>query len=550
MPLRLWRSQFQSPSVLEQLFEPRPPVGTSLVEGRVSSLTDEEQGEPISGQPFTTEALPIETQIMEDIQGQVPNTKNGLFAFLAEKMGTVDDDRIIHPELSTGEVPRLFSSLDYSRCEQGRVTSAVHAAGSTVGAAALVAGTTVGAGVLALPTATASAGFLPSTAALVMAWGYMTVSGLLIAELSMNRLAETGRPGSGVLDLFQSNLGKGLGSLGSAAYFFLHYAMMVAYIAQGGVNLDGLLSNIGLESLASSPGLGQMLFASTAASALFFSKPSLVEKANNAMVLGVIVTFLGIIGLGASSADFSQLVDPVNQHPEHIVDVFPISFLALVYQNVVPTIVTQLEGDRNKIIAAIVGGTAVPLLMFLAWNGVILGNLLAADPSAMASGVDPVALLQSTGHAGPLLSGLVSSFSSLALITSLIGFTYGLVDALTDVADIPSEGPSYEKWKPALFAGVFLPPLALSVANPDIFYDALEYGGAFGVSTLFLVLPPIVAWKVRYGEDTPLATKPMVPGGKIPLGSLWKAAATLIVEQGAKKLGVFDFIQEHLNFLS
>ena len=31
-----------------------------------------------------------------------------------------------------------------------------------------------------------------------------------------------------------------------------------------------------------------------------------------------------------------------------------------------------------------------------------------------------------------------------------------------------------------------------------------------------------------------------VPFGKIPLGSMWKAAATLIVEQGAEKLGVFE----------
>jgi tyrosine-specific transport protein len=33
-----------------------------------------------------------------------------------------------------------------------------------------------------------------------------------------------------------------------------------------------------------------------------------------------------------------------------------------------------------------------------------------------------------------------------------------------------------------------------------------------------------------------------VPFGKIPLASLYKASFTLIVEQGAEKLGVFDFL--------
>jgi hypothetical protein len=39
-----------------------------------------------------------------------------------------------------------------------------------------------------------------------------------------------------------------------------------------------------------------------------------------------------------------------------------------------------------------------------------------------------------------------------------------------------------------------------------------------------------------------------VPLGKLPLGSMWKAAGTLIVEQGADKLGVFDWF--HNQFLS
>lgn len=223
---------------------------------------------------------------------------------------------------------------------------------------------------------------------------------------------------------------------------------------------------------------------------------------------------------------------------------FPILFLSLVFQNVVPTVVTQLEADRKKITTAMIMGTSIPLLMFLAWNAIILGNV-ASIPGALDNGVSPISFLMNEGIGGGILSDLVGVFSELAVTTSLIGFIYGVIDALTDIAKLPTKGPDFERWKPALFAGTLVPPLLLSLGNPDIFYDALDYGGAFGVSTLFLVLPPLMVWKVRYSDEgKQLSVPPMVPFGKIPLGSLWKAAGTLILEQGAEKLGIFEFIQK------
>lgn len=431
---------------------------------------------------------------------------------LIRSIGEIDDDRIIHSELTTGEVPRLFSSLKYNKAEDGKVT-AEHNAGSVVGATALVAGTTIGAGVLALPTATAAAGFLPSSAALGIAWVYMTMSGLLIAELTMNRIGTSGRPGLGLLELYKNSLGGNLARVGSGAYFFLHYAIMVAYIAHGGSNLDGFLTSMGLDNLASIPGMGQILFAGTCGAVLYAASSEMVEKINNVLVFGVVASFLGIVGLGSFTADFSTLIDPSLQHPEQVVNCFPILFLSLVYQNVVPTVVSQLEGDRSKITNSIIAGTSIPFLMFLAFNGVILANVLG-NGAEFEVGVDPVSLLQNS-ESGGIIGNLVGSFSSLAVVTSLIGFVYGLLNAWTDTLNIPAESKEFDKWKIALYGLVFLPPVAMSVANPDIFYSALDYAGAFGVSTLFLVLPPLMVWRERYGEEKPpLATKPMGKSGR------------------------------------
>lgn len=159
---------------------------------------------------------------------------------------------------------------------------------------------------------------------------------------------------------------------------------------------------------------------------------------------------------------------------------------------------------------------------------------------------DPVAFLPSDNSSGEVLSTLVGCFSELALITSLIGFVYGLLSALTDVFGLAIDGPGFQKWKPVLFTGVFLPPLVLSATNNEIFYKALDYGGAFGVSTLFLLLPPIMVWKSRYNEDSPLLTKPLVGFGKFPLATMMGAAGALLIQQAIQKFGVLSFVQDLL----
>jgi len=463
---------------------------------------------------------------------------SGFMSSVAEKIGQVDESRIAFPEYDSGEVTRMFSALEYSKSEQG--VRAMHSSGSVLGAASLVGGTMVGAGILALPQATAPAGFLPSTVAMGVGWVYMTMSGLLIAELCINRLAQSGKPGQGMLDLYEETLGASWGKVGSLAYFFLHYALMVAYIAQGGANVGLALTNLGLP-VGEIPEIGPVLFATVCCFGLYTASPSMTEKVNNLLVLMLGSAFVGIVGMGATTVDTASLISMSNQHPENVAGAFPIIFLSLVYQNIVPTVVNQLEGDRGKITQAILIGTSIPTLMFLAWNAVVLGNVQGAD----LSNIDPVSLLQGVQGANPLLGTLLTTFSSLAVVTSLIGFVYGLLDALTDVLDLPREGRSYEEWKAPLFGLVFVPPLVLALSDPGIFFTALDYGGAFGVSTLFLVLPPFMVWGQRYGDSSePLATRPMVPFGKLTLGSMWKAAGTLILEQGAEKLGVFDRIHD------
>lgn len=70
-----------------------------------------------------------------------------------------------------------------------------------------------------------------------------------------------------------------------------------------------------------------------------------------------------------------------------------------------------------------------------------------------------------------------------------------------------------------LYGAILLPPLAVAVTDPDIFFAALDTAGTFGISLLCGVLPAAMAWQQRYGAgaDGKIATLPLVPGGKATL---------------------------------
>jgi tyrosine-specific transport protein len=121
---------------------------------------------------------------------------------------------------SEGDDPRLFSNLS------GDLR---HEPGSVWGAAALVSGTAVGAGILAIPAVTAPAGFVAGSAAMTAAAAWSVLSGLLVAEVSVNTMCELGT-GRGVSlgSMARRTLGPAGAVAVSVVYAVLHYSLLVA----------------------------------------------------------------------------------------------------------------------------------------------------------------------------------------------------------------------------------------------------------------------------------------------------------------------------------
>uniref|UniRef100_A0A1D1XRZ4 Tyrosine-specific transport protein n=1 Tax=Anthurium amnicola TaxID=1678845 RepID=A0A1D1XRZ4_9ARAE len=400
-----------------------------------------------------------------------------------------------NPRCSTGgdpapEFERLFSNLNQAtlKREPGSVTSAVF----------LVAGTTVGAGILAIPAVTQEAGFLASAVTCIFCWIYMVLTGLLIAEVNVNTMCELGSGGVSLVSMAMRTLGKVGVQVACGSYIFIHYALLVAYVARSS---DILTNFLGIPLWESAT-----LFSLVFGSICYFGSQRFIGVTNGILVFGIIASFTALVGAAGGDLKLDSLLQAnFGAVPQSI----PIIVLSFVYQNVVPVLCTNLEGNLSKIRTSIILGTAVPLILFIIWDAVILGTISNVEMNGNKI-ADPLEYLRSnSGIAGPI----VEVFSFLAIATSYIGFVLGLSDFLSDLLKLPT-GQS----KPLPYLLTLFPPLVLALLDPEIFFKALDFAGTYGVLVLFGVIPAAMSWSERYsGTSQSPMLPPLVPGGRFTL---------------------------------
>lgn len=419
-------------------------------------------------------------------------------------------------KLDSQEETRLFSNLVLDR---GRLT---HQPGSILGSTALVAGTTVGAGILALPAVTLPSGVIPSTVLLIAVWLYALVSGLLIAEVSLSAMRSLGRESLGLLPMIESTLGLAGARIAGGAYLFLHYALLVAYIAQGGEILVSAAEQ--LFDVQNVPAwVGTTSFTLVFGGIMYFGRERLVEKLNSAFVAIVIASFLGLLLFGFGQVKGSGLLF---QNWSALPNAVPVMLVALFYHNVIPVVALQLEGDARLIRSSIFVGSAIPLIMFLAWNAVVLGSVSPALVQGVSNGrtvFDPLQILRDNGT-GEWLGVLVSVFSEFAIVTSFIGFVYGLLDLFKSISFVAPNELSLRK----AYSLILFPPMSMSAVNPSIFFTALDYAGTFSISILGGIIPALMSWKQRQSNSE---HQPLVGGGKVTLIVMIGVASAVIVKQ-------------------
>ena len=394
-----------------------------------------------------------------------------------------------------------------------------------INAIALIAGTTVGAGILALPSISKETGFLYSSLGLVGSYIFMLVTGLFIAEVNCNLMASKDRQQAargeaesiGVLSMATQTLGNGVGTASGLIYVFMHYALLVAYISQGGKILS--------EALSLSPLAGMSAFTAAIGGTLAFAPKEVVARMNNAFVVVVLSSFLLLVVCGTQSiTNLSSLFE--KNDLAALWSIIPVMLVALVYHNVVPSVSAQLKYNKKKITKAITIGSLIPLGMFVLWNFVILGI------GASQNGAD----IESIPQSSTIMPTAISVFSESAIITSFIGFVIGLLSFFNDLfasskADKSEQKQQYlsaEAKSKLIYALTLMPPFILALLNPDIFLQALDVSGTYGISILFGALPAAMVMKLRGDNKGNERYETFVGGGAaVPVLVLFLTAAVI-----------------------
>ena len=392
--------------------------------------------------------------------------------------------------------------------------------GTVLGAVALLTGSTVGAGILALPETVAPAGIGPSSAVLVACWGLLVCEALLLAEVNVAIMRERdeyrlvhGRGHSPVTISLTEMAGRTLGEVGAtcttATYLFLSMTLLVAYIAKAGeIISSGLPGEV-------APELAAAAFVAGMGALMTVGGVKLADKMNQVLTLLLLWLFGLLVVGGAAQVDWPA-VDWAGDWTAAPGTV-PVVFLALVYHDLLPVICSYLAGDMKKINRAIVVGSGIPLLMFLSWDAVALGMA----GGAAGQGGDPLSALMGSG--GDAVALIVGGFSFCAIVTSFIGSAIGMSEFVQ---------PRLENWagesgllprlnaavrsndsttstssaltsryrllcRGATYVSIMALPAAVALTNPGIFLPAANFAGAYGMTTMFGILPPVMALSMR-----------------------------------------------------
>eukprot|EP01023_Acetabularia_acetabulum_P018374 TRINITY_DN19280_c1_g1_i1.p2 TRINITY_DN19280_c1_g1~~TRINITY_DN19280_c1_g1_i1.p2 ORF type:complete len:301 (+),score=63.97 TRINITY_DN19280_c1_g1_i1:133-903(+) len=243
----------------------------------------------------------------------------------------------------------------------------------------------------------------------------------------------------------------------------------------------------------------------------------------NTLCLGIAVAaFLFLLYIGGGAIKFSSLLA---RNWSASVATLPIMVVAFCYHNMVPSLLNYV-GNARDAVYAVVGGSAIPLFMYISWEVVILGALKQGGGVQKLTGDKIVAGMRAV--AGEWATKALNCFSLFAIVTSFLGVTMGCVDFIQDLMGDNDNDQMSSKLKSITIT--LLPALVIALSAPSVFYAAMEFSGTLRM-VLFGVIPVLMVWRGRQQINN----KQFLPGGKPLLAFLLLVAVSMIVvEMGGK----------------
>lgn len=343
----------------------------------------------------------------------------------------------------------------------------------------LVAGTTVGAGMLGIPLLTSKAGFWPGVGITLCAWAVLMLTGILFLEATLWMPI-----GSNLLSMSRQFLGKKGRIFAGSMFIFLYFCLLVAYYAAGAPILGHAIE--ALLGISFKSPWNYLLFGLIFGSIVGLGA-KWIDRANLILIGGLVCTYFLLMAFGFPKVDPNKFI--FANWPQAVF-ALPILFSAFGYHNIIPSLVTYFGKEKRAIRLSILLGTVISLVVYLIWQWIVLGIIPREKiAEALAQGRPVTAALQSvTGDVSIFLIGQIFAF--FALITSLLGVAFSVVDFLADGLKIKRSGKS----RLFLTGMTFFPPLILALVYPTIFDDALGIAGGIGEAILNGLIPIALVW--------------------------------------------------------
>lgn len=386
--------------------------------------------------------------------------------------------------------------------------------GSVLGGILLIAGCCIGAGMLGLPILSAQTGFYPSLSMFILCWLFMVTTGLLLLEVNLWYSGEVN-----IITMAGKTLGRSGQSIAWFVFLFLFYSLMVAYIAASGSLITGFVKQ--WTDLDVHHSIGCLVFTLLFGVVLYVGTGA-VDWFNRLLMIGLVITYVCLVVMGASHVD-AKLLEHHNWNA--VTNVIPVVIVSFGYHNLVPSLTTYFHRDVVSLKKVILIGSAIPLIIYVVWEWLILGIVPLTDfKEALDQGEIATEALKNAVGASWILD-VAQAFAFFAIVTSFVGVALSFVDFLADGLKIKKT----PQGKILLIALALAPPLICALMYPTIFLTALNIAGGYGAVILFGILPALMVWKGRYVQH--LGLPQLVPGGKPVLVAIIAFAVWVITLQ-------------------
>lgn len=386
--------------------------------------------------------------------------------------------------------------------------------GSLIGGILLVAGCCIGAGMLGLPVLSGQAGFTPSVFMFSVCWLYMLCTGLLLLEVNLWYGGEVS-----IVTMASRTLGRPGKIISWLVYLFLFYSLMVAYVAASGSLITDFIGET--TGVVFHSNVGSLLFCALFGLLLYLGTGA-VDWFNRFLMLGLVVSYVTLVVVGAPRVNSEFLA---HHDWSAATWVIPAVIISFGFHNLVPSLTTYFHGEVRPLKWTIIIGSAVPLVVYLIWEWIILGIVpFQGFKEAIDQGEIATEALKNAVGASWIVD-VTQGFAFFAIVTSFLSVALGFVDFLADGLDIKKTSSG----KVILSLLVLVPPFLCAMIYPTVFLVALNYAGGYGAVVIFGILPALMVWKGRYQQK--LGKTELVPGGKPLLIFIMAFAAWVIALQ-------------------